>query len=512
VTGWEAATDPARDAGVRVVLLRTSLVLAPDGGALGRLLPLDVHRDLVLEGELTTSHVERVGTRPTLFGFRAIEQPRTGSVLATPARVGELDLERRRRDLAVLVLFASTAGGLAAFWLSGVAARQLAQPIAALRSAAIAVAGGERAPTLAAEPTAEFRPVFAAFRRMTHDLAESRSALEAAQRRTAAVLRNVASGVIAVSEDGRVTLANPRAESLLDVPLTPGTSLADATARVSPELAPVVAGFVASDREDEEFDLAIGEQQLRGRLTRLGQGGAVVTLDDVTALARAQRVLAWGEMARQVAHEIKNPLTPIRLGVQHLRRAYADRRVDFDRVLDANVSRILGEIDRLDEIARAFSRYGTAPAEREPAEPTDVARVVRGVVELESMGESGVEWRLDGAEHETTALARAGELRDVLVNVLENARLANARRVAVSVARDDGVVRIAVADDGDGIPPDVLPRIFEPHFSTRTSGSGLGLAISRRLIDGWGGRISVESERGEGTVVTVELTAVGSAD
>src|SRR5205814_6223077 len=93
-------------------------------------------------------------------------------------------------------------------------------------------------------------------------------------------------------------------------------------------------------------------------------------------VARAERVLAWGEMARQIAHEIKNPLTPIRLGVQHLRRARHDTRVDFDRVLEHNVNQILGEIDRLDEIARSFSRYGAAPEERPQAVPVDVSAVV----------------------------------------------------------------------------------------------------------------------------------------
>src|SRR4029079_9217460 len=117
----------------------------------------------------------------------------------------------------------------------------------------------------------------------------------------------------------------------------------------------IVLRFLAAEGEDEAFDLEVGTQQLRGRLTRL-RGGAVITLDDVSELARAQRVLAWGEMARQVAHEIKNPLTPIRLGVQHLRRARSDSRVDFDRVLEQNVNRILSEIDRLDEIARALTR------------------------------------------------------------------------------------------------------------------------------------------------------------
>ena len=219
-------------------------------------------------------------------------------------------------------------------------------------------------------------------------------------------------------------------------------------------------------------------------------------------------------MARQVAHEIKNPLTPIRLGVQHLKRARADNRVDFDRVLDQNVTRILAEIDRLDEIARAFSKYGSGPEDRRPPEPTDVAAVVRDVVGLEQMGvEDGVRWDIRGVDAPMIALANAGELKEVLLNLLENARLAHSKTVAVDVASvDDSAgdgapswVRVTVRDDGRGIPAAILPRIFEPHFSTRTSGSGLGLAISRQLIDGWGGEIDVTSAVGEGTIVSLRL-------
>jgi nitrogen fixation/metabolism regulation signal transduction histidine kinase len=233
----------------------------------------------------------------------------------------------------------------------------------------------------------------------------------------------------------------------------------------------------------------------------------VLTVDDVSEIARAQRVLAWGEMARQIAHEIKNPLTPIRLGVQHLQRARSDKRVDFDRVLEQNAERILKEIDRLDEIARAFSRYGQPPEQRGSAEPTDVAAVLRDLVDLESMGADQVRVSLSGAEHPVLALARREELREVLLNVFENARLARASEVGIALRADDGVVSVAVADNGHGIPADVLPRIFEPHFSTRTSGSGLGLAISRRLIESWGGTIEIESPPPErqGTCVRIVL-------
>jgi len=480
---------------------------------LGRFLPRDIALTVSLGDEVASSARQEVGGVPTLVGYRAATigggAPRM--VVATPARTDELALDRQRRDLGILVLFVTAAGALAALWLSGSTARTLARPIDALRRAAFAVAAGEREPGLVDHPLLEFGPVFSAFRQMATDLSASRSALEEAQRRTAAVLRNVASGVIAVAPTLDVTIANPQADALLEKPLPPGTPLGSVA---DSEITERVRAFVENERgnDEEEFDLELHGRQIHGRLARLGRrAGAVLTLDDVTELARAQRVLAWGEMARQVAHEIKNPLTPIRLGVQHLKRAHRDGRVDYERVLDQNVGRILSEIDRLDEIARAFSRYGTAPTERPAGTPIDVAEIVRDVVELERMGEGEVAWRVAGADDRAVAIASGDELREVLLNVLENARLAHARHVDVDVVRTDGRVEIVVGDDGVGIPENVLPKIFEPHFSTRTSGSGLGLAISRSLVDAWGGAITVSSSRGTGTRVVIALAAATEA-
>ncbi|HUQ80986.1 MAG TPA: ATP-binding protein, partial [Gemmatimonadaceae bacterium] len=490
-------------------LRATSDSLYDDIAPFGRFLPPAIALSVSLGDEVAQSARQEVGGVPTLVGYRAapigVGSPRL--VAAAPARTDELTLDRQRRDLGILVLFATAAGALAALWLSGTTARTFARPIGTLQRAALAIAAGEREPDLAEQPLNEFRPVFSAFRRMAADLDASRTALEEAQRRTTAVLRNVASGVVAVDPQLRVTLANPQADALLREPIPAGTLLEDVAGQ---EISDRVRDFFTSDRgnDEEEFDLELHGRQIHGRLTRLARGiGAVLTLDDVTELARAQRVLAWGEMARQVAHEIKNPLTPIRLGVQHLKRAHRDGRVDYERVLDQNVGRILAEIDRLDEIARAFSRYGTVPAERPPGSAIDIAAIVRDVVELERMGESEVEWRVTGADEPAIALASGDELREVLLNVLENARLASARHVGVEVTRRNDRVEITVADDGVGIPDDVLPKIFEPHFSTRTSGSGLGLAISRSLVDAWGGEIAVSSARGEGTRVVIALAA-----
>jgi two-component system nitrogen regulation sensor histidine kinase NtrY len=227
--------------------------------------------------------------------------------------------------------------------------------------------------------------------------------------------------------------------------------------------------------------------------------------------ARAQRVLAWGEMARQVAHEIKNPLTPMRLGVQHLQRAKDDPRLDFKSVFDENAERLLNEIDRLDEIARAFSRYGTAPDAQPAAVAVDVADAVRDVVRLEQLGAGGVKWEMEGVDAPVLVMARATELREVLLNLLENARLADAKTVKVTVTAGAALTTICVTDDGHGIAADAISRVFEPHFSTRTSGSGLGLAITRRLVDGWGGSIAVDSTPGVGTTLTISLVPASSA-
>jgi two-component system, NtrC family, nitrogen regulation sensor histidine kinase NtrY len=490
------------------LLVGTSDPLYDALAPVGRLLPPDVVRAFGDTDELLAGMDVDVSGTAVRFGYRAAIDP-SGSrlVLSAPARSDELALDRRRRDLAMLVLMVTALGAIAAFWLSGLAARTFARPINTLRRGALAVASGVREPLPGGTPPVEFEPVFNAFRQMAADLGASRDALEAAERRLAAVLRDVASGVVAVDADGRISLINPRAVSLLPAGSVPS---AQADLVLGAPLAERLRRFLAGTSEQEEFDIdRPGGVQLHARLTRLMRGarGAVLTLDDVSELARAQRVLAWGEMARQVAHEIKNPLTPMRLGLQHLRRARRDARVDFDEVLDQNIERMLAEIDRLDEIARAFSRYGTVPEEQPAPDAVDVAAVVEDVVRLEQMGAGGVEWTVDGVGSSVMAMAREPELREVLLNVLENARHAASRHVRVSVAKGDGSVGIVVRDDGQGIAPEVLSRVFEPHFSTRTSGSGLGLAISRRLIEGWGGGIEVASKAGEGTAVSIRLVA-----
>jgi signal transduction histidine kinase len=227
---------------------------------------------------------------------------------------------------------------------------------------------------------------------------------------------------------------------------------------------------------------------------------------------RTARVLAWGEMARQVAHEIKNPLTPIKLAVQHLRRAHADRHPQFDEVLDSNVSQILTEIDRLGEIARAFSRYGAPTLATGPVVAVDAPAVIREALTLYRSGDRTVRYIDDVQPGLPRVAARPDELKEVLLNVVENARAAldgpGDIIISAYVAGPEHV-DIEIADTGPGIPEPLLTRVFEPHFSTRSSGTGLGLAIVRRLVESWGGTVAAESGEGKGTVVRVRLLVAG---
>ncbi|HEX2249231.1 MAG TPA: ATP-binding protein [Gemmatimonadales bacterium] len=485
-------------------LLASSNAVLENLSVVGQLMDPEAFEDLALEGEL---EVTRDGSIPQLaerVGYRVIQPgaPEELTVLATPQLGGDVSLGMRQLDLALALLLATLGGVAAALTGAQTAARMLSRPVAELRRSALALGRGELIPRPSERPPLEFEPVFAAFQRMAADIRSSQSALEEARRRTSSVLATVATGVVGVDPSGRVLIANGRAVELLGIELTEGEPFLE---RLSPEWLPLsatVRRFLEDSAAPGSLELEVNGRRLTVQLASLGPHlqGAVLAVNDVSELSRAERVLAWGEMARQVAHEIKNPLTPMRLGMQHLRRVYRDRREEFDRTLDETADRILAEIDRLDTIARAFSRFAAPAVQNEPLDRIDLAGVVGEVVQLYRLAEEGCEVRL-AAEPGSSGAARPDEVKEVVVNLLENARNAGATMVNVRV----GPGQITVSDNGAGIPPELLPRVFEPRFSTRTSGAGLGLAIVRRLVESWGGRTEVESREGEGTKVTVHL-------
>jgi signal transduction histidine kinase len=489
-------------------LAGTSTPVLKDLGVTGQLMDPDAYQALALEGELEITQDGSIPQLAERVGYRVVQpgSPSDIGVLATPQLADDALLGVRQLDLALVLLLATLAGVAAALAGARIAARTLSRPVAELRRSALALGKGEQMPHRSERPPLEFEPVFAAFERMADDIRTSQSALEDARRRTSTVLATVATGVVGLDPRGRVLIANRQAVDLLGTELEEGEPFLERLPAEWDPLAAAVRKFLADPAADGTAELDVSGRRLTLQLASLGPDvrGVVMALNDVTDMSRAERVLAWGEMARQVAHEIKNPLTPMRLGMQHLLRVYQEQRGEFDRTLDETAERILAEIDRLDTIARAFSRFAAPAAQHEPLDRIDLSVAVGEVVELYRLAEEGFEVRLT-AEPQAFGAARADEVKEVMVNLLENARNAGARVVQVTVG--PGFIR--VSDDGSGIPEDLLPRVFEPKFSTNTSGSGLGLAIVRRLVESWGGAIEVASAAGagRGTVVTVQLPA-----
>ncbi|MYK66326.1 MAG: HAMP domain-containing protein [Gemmatimonadetes bacterium] len=472
-----------------------------------------IYDDLETRQRLRASKVENLGGWQYVMAHRRLPD---GDIVASPVPLRAGAAALRRRDVADLLGFAIVLGPVLSLGLALLVGQALTRPIQTLQVASERVGSGNLAVHLPDDRVDEFGSVFAAFNRMVLRLDNARRELLRTTRRTEAIVEEVATGVIAVDTGGRITVANPRAELLLEASLEAGSAI-PGTGPHAAELAAWLADFYGEGAAVEsDADFQWGERRIRARARRISHeshlGGVVVNLEDVTDELRSERILAWGEMANQVAHEVKNPLTPMKLSVQHLRRAWSDRKSDFGRILERNVSAILTEIDRLASIARSFARLASpGAAEQGPLVSVDLATVLREVLDLyRGGGESGIRVESDLSEPLPPVLCRPDELKEVLLNLLENARAAMPGGGVVRIgAREtegrDAMVLVTVDDEGTGIPAKLLPRIFEPRFSTRSTGSGLGLPIAKRLVDSWGAVMEVESTVGRGTRVSVRL-------
>jgi len=473
--------------------------------------PMDVYRLLEGRQDVRESTETRLGGWQYVTSYRRLPD---GDVLAAqvPLQAGATAI--RSADVAELLAFVVVLGAALSLGLALLVGRALTRPIHALQVASERVGGGNLGLRLPSDRADEFGAVFRAFNRMVARLRRARRQLVRTSRRTQAIMEEAAVGMVALDPTGRVTLVNPRAVDLLEVDVQVGQPL-PANGMLGEELASWLRTFMDGDEEESDAELHSGSRRVRVRARRLGtsatQGGTVMALEDVTDELRTERVLAWGEMARQVAHEVKNPLTPIKLSVQHIRRAWDDRRPDFGDILGRNADAMLKEIDRLAAIAKTFSRFG-APSEYDavPLAAVDLAAVVDEVLTLYETSEGAVRFIREIEPGLPAVQARVPELKEVLVNLLENARVACAAggTVRVDVARDGGRgLLLRVVDDGAGIPDPLVGRVFEPHFSTRSTGTGLGLPIVRRLVQSWGGEVVLESSVDVGTAVTLKLRA-----
>ncbi len=251
-----------------------------------------------------------------------------------------------------------------------------------------------------------------------------------------------------------------------------------------------------NDRKDELGDLERAFAQMTSDLRRTQE-----------EMIRTNRELAWKEMAKQVAHEIKNPLTPIKLSIQHLRRAYEDGVKEFDQILSQVSDTVLAQIETLSRIASEFSRFARMPARF--VEPLDAREVIREAQNLFRQHE-GLHFELDLGEQPCVINADREELRRALINIIRNSVQAMEERGTLSIraAMKGRDVEILIRDTGPGIPEAVRRRLFEPNFSTKTDGMGLGLAIVKKIINDLGGTVSVESTMGKGTTVAICIPVI----
>lgn len=477
-------------------------------------LPMDVDRALEQREDVRGVTQSELGSWAYVSAFRRLPD---GDVVAAqvPRQAGASAI--RAADVLELLAFAVLLGAALSLALALLVARALTSPIHALQVASERVGAGNLAVSLPSARADEFGSVFRAFNRMVGRLRRARRQLVRTTRRTKAIMEEAAVGMLALDPSGRVTLANPRAGQLLGMEVTEGEPLSPDGA-LGGELVRWLGSFLTARREESTVELQDGARRIRVRARRLGtgtrsaRGGAVVALEDVTDELHTERVLAWGEMARQVAHEVKNPLTPMKLSVQHIRRAWDDKRPDFESILVRNADAMLEEIDRLAAIAKSFSRFGAPTGGGGvPLEAVDVARVVGEVLALYRGSEGPIDFQGTIPPGLPPVQARVTEMKEVLVNLLENARVASPTGgvVRVEAERVEGgrSVRLHVVDGGRGIPETIRARVFEPQFSTRSTGAGLGLAIVQRLVESWRGNVAIESGDGVGTRVTLTLAA-----
>ncbi len=434
---------------------------------------------------------------------------------------------------ALILTFVLLLSLLLALLLAFELARRMVRPIGQLARATEAVAAGERAGAVPAGGDDELGFLVESFNRMVRDLEAAQAAerasaaeIEAQRAQLHGVLARLSSGVLALDRHGRLRTVNRAAEAILGhaLDMLLGRD-ADGIAQALPELAPLAAALrrglaqpLIDWREELRLERSDGQLRLILRGARLPDGGVVLVFDDSAELDRAQRDAAWGEVARRLAHEIKNPLTPIQLAAERLRRRLLPRLDGDDAdVLDRATHTVVAQVDALKAMVNAFSDYARPPPLKR--EPLDLAVLVRDVLEL-YLQQPHIALQLDIAPALPRVQADAGRLRQVLHNLLKNAVEAGEgrSRIGVSVrlapARQDGLdgVELCVTDDGPGFPPDFDPDWFEPYRSTKQRGTGLGLAIVRRIVDEHGGVLRAANAEGGGAMVRVWLPPAAAGE
>ena len=414
----------------------------------------------------------------------------------------------------LLALFAAVA---VAFVLT----RRLAAPLFILAEGTQAVAAGDFSPRQALPARDELGVLTQSFNQMTRQLEDAREQAEnnraAVERNRAyleSVLANLSAGVLAFSPDGHLRAANHGAMTILNDELHDyeRTRIDDWQAHAAFRDA-IVEGFhapAADWNRQIEFSNPDGSAQtllLHGtRLPDSTGGGWVVVFDDITHLIVAQRTAAWAEVARRLAHEIKNPLTPIQLSAERLQFKLADRLDPEGRVmLERATTTIVNQVEAMKNLVNAFRDYARLPSPT--MAPVDINALVREVLVLYEGSRVMIHAEL--AADASPVLGDATQLRQVIHNLLQNAEDALADeahpQITLLTRTDARRVDLILRDNGSGFPPEILTRAFEPYVTTKARGTGLGLAIVKKIIDEHGGEIRVANRETGGAEIRIRL-------
>jgi two-component system, NtrC family, nitrogen regulation sensor histidine kinase NtrY len=431
--------------------------------------------------------------------------------------------------LTVLIVFAAT-------WFALFLSKQVTVPIQALAEAMHEVSKGNLAYRIEARAGDELGVLIRSFNAMTQELQENRLALERAAQDVqkanreleergnimAAILENIPTGVVSFNPQGRVVRFNSTAEHMF------GSQQINAARRLTDLFSPDRARDVTrllrlASRHGvvtRQMELELGGKQAFVALTlsviraQHGAVGSLLVLEDMTELLRAQKALVWQEVAQHIAHEIKNPLTPIQLSAERIRRWVERNRgrlsnQDLMEAVDQSASLIECEVATLKTLVDEFSNFARFPESRPvPAHLNAIVEKALGVFDGRL---NGIVLHRDLANGLPAVHADPEQIKRALVNLVDNAAEALEhsiiKEIWVHTALDDGhdVVRLVVADTGPGIPPNAKERLFLPFFSTKRGGSGLGLAIVSRIIAEHNGVIRVEENRPLGTQFIIEL-------
>ena len=489
------------------------------------------HLNEVLTGPLSELHfaisqVREGGGKETIFKYINVT-PTEGRPLSLLVTI----------YLAILILITLLVT-FAAIWVGLYLARQMTMPLENLALAASQVGAGNLDVEISTVGDDEIATVSSAFNKMTTDLRENRDRLQTTystlqstneelgeQRRyLEAILANVSAGVCSIAADSTITTMNKSAANLLGVqaPAVIGQHLNEVLTGPLSELHFAISQVREGGGKETIFKY-INVTPTEGRplsllvtITPLHDSdsrylGLVLVLDDISHLIKAQREVAWREVARRIAHEIKNPLTPIKLSAQRLQKRYMDK-LDESDVFKECTDTIIREVDGIRDMVNEFSQFARLPMAN-PL-PNEINATIAEVVGLYSQGHRNIHFDFQPDGNVPVFSFDRDQIKRVVVNLVDNAVAAmkeqeeGTLQVTTQIRREAGLVVVQVADTGAGIPEDVLPMLFEPYFSTKKEGTGLGLAIAKRIVNDHDGYIRASSGKKDGkfvTTFTVEL-------